>query len=569
MSLRLFSGDAGHVLNAIYKSHAAIEFDLDGNILTANDLFLNAMGYRLGEIRGKHHSIFVEPEYARSQEYKQFWAALRRGEHEAREYKRLGKGGREVWIQATYNPIRNSLGRLYKVVKIATDVSDRKLREADFEGQICAISKSQAMIHFALDGTILDANENFLHAMGYTLEEIQGQHHRMFVEPAYAESLEYRQFWEKLRRGEFDSGEYKRIGKDGKEIWILASYNPIFDMNGRLIKVVKFATDITRQKLADADYRGQIEAIGRTQAVIEFTLDGKILTANQLFLDTMGYSHAEVQGKHHSIFVEPGYAESKEYREFWENLRKGKCNAGAFKRIGKNGKEVWIQASYNPILDMEGRPFKVVKFATEITDMIRLIENTRASMQNMAAATEEMSASIGEISRNMALSKDATESIRTTTATSGAASDSLVKSMQSMERIVELIRAIAGRVNILALNASIEAARAGEAGKGFAVVASEVKNLSNQTSEATDEIAREIEEVQKISTEVAASVQETIEGVTRVNQYVSSVAASLEQQTHVTQELSENSMRSSQAVDEINDRVKKVNKGQELMVEAA
>jgi methyl-accepting chemotaxis protein len=201
--------------------------------------------------------------------------------------------------------------------------------------------------------------------------------------------------------------------------------------------------------------------------------------------------------------------------------------------------------------------------------MIRLIENTRASMRNMAAATEEMSASIGEISRNMALSKDATESIRTTTATSGAASDSLVKSMQSMERIVELIRAIAGRVNILALNASIEAARAGEAGKGFAVVASEVKNLSNQTSEATDEIAREIEEVQKISTEVAASVQETIEGVTRVNQYVSSVAASLEQQTHVTQELSENSMRSSQAVDEINDRVKKVNKGQELMVEAA
>lgn len=569
MSLRLFSGDAGHVLHAIYKSYAVIEFNLDGKILTANDLFLKAMGYRLDEIRGKHHSMFVETEFARSEEYRQFWAALKRGEHQAREYQRLGKGGREVWIQATYNPIRNSVGRIYKVVKIATDVSERKLRDADAAGQIGAISKSQAIIHFALDGTILDANENFLRTMGYTLEEVKGQHHRMFVEPAYADSLEYRQFWEKLRQGEFESREYKRVGKGGKEIWILASYNPIFDMNGRLMKVVKFATNITRQKLANADYQGQIEAIGRTQAVIEFSLDGKILAANPLFLDTMGYSLQEVQGKHHSIFVEPTYAESSEYRDFWENLRKGRCNAGAFKRIGKNGKEVWIQASYNPILDMNGKPFKVVKFATEITDMVGLIENTRVGVQNMAAATEEMSASIGEISRNMALSKDATESIMTTTAASGAASDSLVKSMQSMEKIVDLIRAIAGRVNILALNASIEAARAGEAGKGFAVVASEVKNLSNQTSEATDEIAREIEAVQKISTEVATSVRETMEGVTRVNQYVGSVAASLEQQTYVTRDLSENSMRSSRAVDEINDRVKKVNRASDAMVEAA
>lgn len=569
MALRLFSGDAGHILRAIYKSYAVIEFDLDGKILTANELFLKAMGYRLDEIRGKHHSMFVEPEYARSEEYRQFWVTLKRGEHQAHEYKRLGKGGREVWIQATYNPIRNSMGRIYKVVKFATDVSERKLRDADAAGQIGAISKSQAIIHFTLDGTILDANENFLRTMGYTIEEVQGKHHRIFVEPAYAESLEYRQFWEKLRRGEFESREYKRVGKGGKEVWILASYNPIFDMNGRLMKVVKFATDITRQKLANADYQGQIEAIGRTQAVIEFSLDGKILAANQLFLDAMGYSLAEVQGKHHSIFVEPGYAESSEYRDFWENLRKGRCNAGAFKRIGKNGKEVWIQASYNPILDMNGRPFKVVKFATEITDMVGLIENTRVGVQNMAAATEEMSASIGEISRNMTLSKDATESIMTTTAASGVASDSLVKSMQSMEKIVELIRAIAGRVNILALNASIEAARAGEAGKGFAVVASEVKNLSNQTSEATDEIVREIEAVQKISAEVAKSVRETMAGVTRVNQYVGSVAASLEQQTLVTRELSENSMRSSQAVDEINDRVKKVNKACDALVEAA
>ena len=467
------------------------------------------------------------------------------------------------------------LGRLFSAdaghVREATarDVAAHTMHGAESDGLIDAISKSQAVIHFALDGTILDANENFLRAMGYTLKEIQGQHHRIFVEPSYAASPEYRQFWEKLRRGEFDSGEYKRIAKGGKEIWILASYNPIFDRNGKLMKVVKFATDITSQKMANADYQGQIEAIGRTQAVIHFALDGTILSANQGFLDAMGYSLSEIRGKHHRIFVDPGYAESNEYREFWENLRKGKCNAGAFKRYGKHGKPVWIQASYNPILDMEGRPFKVVKFATEITDMIALIEDTRTSVQSVATAAEEMSASIGEISRNMALSRDATESIMATTATSGASSDNLIKSMRSMERVVDLIRDIAGRVNILALNASIEAARAGESGRGFAVVASEVKNLSNQTSQATDEIAREIQAVQKISAEVAASVRETIEGVTRVKEYVGSVAASLEQQTHVTHEISENSTRTAHAVDEINDRVKKVNKGQESIAAAA
>ena len=321
--------------------------------------------------------------------------------------------------------------------------------------------------------------------------------------------------------------------------------------------------------MTNADYQGQIEAIGRTQAAIQFGLDGTILTANQAFLDAMGYSLSEIQGKHHRMFVDPGYAESGEYREFWENLRNGKCNAGAFKRYGKHGKPVWIQASYNPILDMNGKPFKVVKFATEITDMIGLIEHTRTNVQSVAAAAEEMSASIGEISRNMTLSQSAAQDIMQTTALSGAASDSLIKSMRSMEKVVDLIRDIAGRVNILALNASIEAARAGEAGKGFAVVASEVKNLSNQTSQATDDIAREIQAVQKISTEVAASVRETMEGVTRVNQYVGSVAASLEQQTHVTREISENTTRTAHAVDEINDRVKKVNKGQESMASAA
>ena len=230
-----------------------------------------------------------------------------------------------------------------------------------------ALNKSQAVIEFKLDGTILTANENFLRAMGYTLEEIKGRHHSMFVEPAYKDSAEYRDFWAKLGRGEYQAAQYRRFGKGGKEIWIEASYNPILGRNGRPYKVVKFATDISAQKAQSADLQGKVEAIGRSQAVIEFELDGTIITANENFLAVMGYRLEEIKGKHHSMFAEAGYAASTEYREFWAKLNRGEYQAAQYKRIAKGGKEVWIEASYNPILDANGRPFKVVKFATDLT----------------------------------------------------------------------------------------------------------------------------------------------------------------------------------------------------------
>jgi methyl-accepting chemotaxis protein len=557
---RLFSSAERDVVKAIHKSQAVIEFNMDGKILDANQNFLRAMGYSLSEVKGRHHSMFVEPGFEKSEEYKQFWAKLRRGEFDAHEYKRIGKNGKEVWIQAAYNPVLNAMGKPYKVVKVATDISARKLNDADTQGQIDAIGKVQAVIHFAPDGTILDANQNFLDTLGYTLEEIQGKHHSIFVEPEHANSEVYKQFWAKLRSGEYDAGEYKRICKNGKEVWILASYNPIFDMNGRLFKVVKFASDITAAKLQNADYQGQLEAIHKVQAVIEFKLDGTILTANQAFLGAMGYTLSEVQGRHHSMFVEPGEEQTDAYRAFWERLRAGQFESQVYRRYGKKGKPVWIQASYNPILDMSGKPFKVVKFATDITDLINLTEETQINVKSVAAATEEISISTREISRNMDMSREATGSIMDTSAKSGAAASSLVESMKSMEGIVNLIRDIAGRVNILALNASIEAARAGDAGKGFAVVASEVKNLANQTAEATNEIGREIGSVQTISGKVASSIADTVKGVSLVNQYVNSVATSMEEQTAVTKDISENSMRMSVAIEEIADRAKRVSR---------
>ncbi len=234
-------------------------------------------------------------------------------------------------------------------------------------GMLAAIDKSQAVIEFQLDGTIISANQNFCATMGYTLEEIRGRHHSMFAEAGFAQSAGYRAFWEKLGRGEYDAGQYKRLGKGGREVWIQASYNPILDTSGRPYKVVKFATDITAAKMRAADYEGQLAAVSKAQAVIEFTLEGIILTANENFCGTMGYSLEEIRGRHHSMFADAAYAQSSEYRAFWSKLGRGEYDAGQYRRVGKGGREVWIQASYNPILDMNGKPFKVVKYATDIT----------------------------------------------------------------------------------------------------------------------------------------------------------------------------------------------------------
>jgi methyl-accepting chemotaxis protein len=260
-------------------------------------------------------------------------------------------------------------------------------KSADDRAKVEAIMRSQAVIEFKLDGTILTANENFLGALGYTLDEIAGKHHRMFVDPIDAQSAEYRQFWADLAAGKYQAAAYRRIAKGGREIWIQATYNPVFDKAGKPVKVIKFATDITAQKNEAADHEAQIAAISRVQAVIEFNLDGTVRDANDNFLATLGYRLDEVVGKHHRMFCEPGYTTSAEYAQFWDRLRGGEYVAAEFQRFGKGGKEIWIQASYNPILDAQGRPVKVIKFATDITERKRaegIIAHLTSSLAKMA-----------------------------------------------------------------------------------------------------------------------------------------------------------------------------------------
>jgi methyl-accepting chemotaxis protein len=533
---------------AISKSQAVIEFNPDGTIVTANGNFLKTLGYSLGEIQGKHHSMFVEPAMRDSAAYREFWAKLNRGEFQAAEYKRIGKGGKEVWIQASYNPMLDRNGKVCRVIKVATEITAEKLRSMEDAGMIAAIGRAQAVIAFNLDGTIIIANENFLKTLGYSLGEIQGKHHSMFVEPATRDTAAYREFWASLNRGEYQSAEYKRIGKGGKEVWILASYNPILDEKGKPFKVVKFATDVSEQKLRTADLAGQIAAIGKSQAVIEFNMDGSILTANENFLNALGYSLREIQGKQHSMFVDAADRDSAAYREFWVNLNAGKYPAGEFKRIGKGGREIWIQASYNPILDLNGKPFKVVKYATDTTAQViarKRSDSVRGMMETVAAGAEELNASVREISETMSKSRQTASEAVVRVDAADQQAQRLSSASESMGGIVELIGNITGQINLLALNATIESARAGEAGRGFAVVASEVKNLANQAKQATDKIGQEIGNLNGISADVVSALTAIKQSIQEVSEYVTSTAAAVEEQSTVTSEMSTNMQRAA------------------------
>jgi len=377
-------------------------------------------------------------------------------------------------------------------------------RSSRHEAVLDAIHRAMAVIEFSREGIILTANTNFLDITGYRADDLIGQHHRQLCAPALAASREYAVFWERLRQGEFIAGRFKRRTCDGHTLWLEASYNPISDRHGKVIRVIKTATDITARVREEQDMNSRLNAIDRAMAVIEFTPDGHILTANDNFLSTVGYTLDELQGTHHRIFCERDYAASQKYRDFWAHLNAGEFMSGQFKRLDRQGRTLWLEASYNPVFDPDGQLYKVVKFATDITDRVTR-ENESARMAYRISSNTETSANDGSRIINETITE--IRCIADQVATTSQQLDTLAQRSADINTVIESIRDIAEQTNLLALNAAIEAARAGEHGRGFAVVSHEVRQLSIRTSQATRDIATTIASLRDLTQEVSGGIQ--------------------------------------------------------------
>ncbi len=449
-----------------------------------------------------------------------------------------------------------------------------------------ALHASQAVIEFTPAGKILTANSHFLAAVGYRLDEIEGRHHSLFCDAGLVGSDAYRRFWSDLAQGRFQSGEFKRLAKSGEAVWLQATYNPVRDRSGRVVKIVKFAADITSAKLKALDYAGMVAAMDRAQAVIEFTVTGEVITANANFLSVLGYRLDEIAGRHHRMFCDPAETQGRAYAEFWQALGRGEFQAAEYRRLTKSGADVYIQATYNPIFDDTGAVVKVVKFATDITNTVaKRLRNdglghsintelgevisqivtanamaagasgasseTGAIINSVAAASEELSHSVREIAHSMNSAKSGAESVFRHTENANDFAGTLNASAASMNTVVALIQNIASQINLLALNATIESARAGEAGRGFAVVASEVKSLANQAAQSTKTIADEIARMQSATGDVVGALGLISTSMTAVMENVANVASAIEQQNAVTGEISSNMQSAVIAVEQI------------------
>jgi len=599
---------------AISRALPLCRYNMEGAVLDVNERFEELFGYSRQEAIGLHVTAFVDEATRNSPEYKaaqiELWQRLQRGEACSGEGKRATKQGKEIWVHYSYTPTLNAEGKPCKVVVYLRDVTRQKLINADFQGQIAAIGKAQAVIEFSMDGAILAANDNVVNALGYTLDEIKGKHHSMLVDEAYRQSLDYAEFWAKLRRGEYQAGEYKRIGKGGREVWIQASYNPILDLNGIPFKVVKYATDITPQKQAvsamitdaimlsqaavegklatradaskhQGDYRKVIEGVNSTlDAVIgPLNVAAKCVGDISQGLSKAGAVLTAMASNDYTQRVERSYDQVRitdvyngDFNTIKHNLNDcldalaglgGATNQTAdtleasMKSIAQNAQAL-SRASQQLASTSQQMSSDAEETSAQANVVATATQQVSNNLNSVATGAEEMTATVQSIASNASeAAKIAGEAVKTATAANSTVAK-LGESGAEIGQVIKVITSIAQQTNLLALNATIEAARAGEAGKGFAVVANEVKELAKQTAKATEDISQKITAIQEDTKRAVDSIGNVTAIINQINDISSTIATAVEQQSATTDEMSRNVQEAANGSGEISRNIQGV-----------
>ncbi|WRV97231.1 PAS domain-containing methyl-accepting chemotaxis protein [Grimontia sp. NTOU-MAR1] len=410
--------------------------------------------------------------------------------------------------------------------KLKKQLEELKSNASHNQAILDAINSSVATIHFTPEGVVKHANDIFLGAVGFTLEQLAGKHHRELCDPEYAQSIEYQKFWERLRSGEVINGTVPRLNAKGERLWLEASYFPIKE-NGKVVEVMKIAADITLEKKRLDDQAAVIQALDKSLAVIEFKPDGTIIKANANFLGAVGYSLEQIQGKHHRMFCHDQFYQDNP--NFWGELAQGDFKSGQFERRDAMGNVLWLRATYNPIFDSKGKVVRVVKFASDITDKVEQEQAIRSAAEVAYSTSVETSQIAKQGADVLASTVTTSQSISEQVLETSTSISQLNEQSKSIEAILSTISDIADQTNLLALNAAIEAARAGDQGRGFAVVADEVRQLAARTSQSTAEITDVVKKNRELTSEATHKMSSVSEAAEKGTQQISEASSVMEE----------------------------------------